>query len=135
MLRHIALYGYDDEEITYRTCLECNIDDYQKIYNRPHNLSPDVCVKNWIEYDSLNLFDECGMERLIMLVAGMLFCIENGGIADDDPVDLAYNAWLAIQDFKTGEFDDLFTPDDLIELKNDIARIDEYFDAHPKLKG
>ncbi|MBS7369178.1 MAG: hypothetical protein KIG62_03390 [Oscillospiraceae bacterium] len=144
MLKHIPYNCYDDDEITYRDSRECFADDYLKIYNGQlnisptngsHRLTPDVCARNWIDYDFSNLFDERGMGRLIMLVAGMLFCIENGGIADDDPVDLAYNTWLVIQDFNTGEFDDLFRPGDLKELKSDIKKIMDYFDQLPKLKG
>lgn len=144
MLKHIPYDGYDDDEITYYDCRKCYVNDYEKIYNGrlnksptdgTHRLTPDVCVRNWIDYDCVYDFDECGMERLVMLVAGMLFCMENGGVPDDDPADLAYNTWLAIQDFSTGEFDDLFRPDDLAALKADIAKINGYFDQHPKLKG
>lgn len=144
MLKRIPYDGYDDDEITYRDCRKCYVDDYEKIYNGPlnkstadetHRHTPDICVRNWINYDSINDFDECGMERLVMLIAGMLFCMDNGGISDDDPAELAYNTWLAIQDFSTGEFDALFRPGDLADLKADIRKINEYFDQHPKLKG
>ena len=144
MLKHIPYDGYDDDEISYHDCRKYYFDDYEKIYNGrlnktstdgTHRLTPDVCVRNWIDYNFVYDFDECGMERLVMLVAGMLYCIDNGGVADDDPVALAYNVWLDIQDFNTGEFDDLFRPDDLKELKADIKKIMDYFDQHPKLKG
>ena len=65
----------------------------------------------------------------------MLWAIEHGGISDEDPVDLAYNTWLALKDFSTGNYDDLFTPEDLVLVKQDIKTLYDYFDEHPLLKG
>ena len=143
MLKHIPLHDYD-EETEYRFCIECNQDYYRKIYegrlNKDpitgiHKHTPDICVRNWINYDSINVFDECGMGRLVLLIAGMLFCIENGGIPDDDPADLAYTAWYDLQDFRTGNYDDLFRPNDLADIKQDVKFLLDYYDEHPALKG
>lgn len=133
MLKHIPLDCYD--EVPYQAVIYDHLNRIEQYFTRAGKKNADRCIKGYIEYEHDGTFDECGMERLVLLVAGMLFCIENGGIADDDPVDLAYNTWLDIQDFNTGEFDDLFRPDDLKELKSDIKKIMDYFDQHPKLKG
>ena len=135
MLKHIPLECYFEDPYTYREVINEHTTKLQQYFTRAGKKNADRCVKGYIEYELDGVFDECGMERLVMLVAGMLFCMENGGVPDDDPADLAYNAWLAIQDFSTGEFDDLFHPDDLAALKADIAKINGYFDQHPKLKG
>ena len=133
ILKRIPLEYYEDSENNYSDIMDSYILECKDLLHT-FGCSSDVCVKNCL-YENEPVTSESGMDYLVMLVAGMLFCIENGGIADDDPVDLAYNTWLAIQDFNTGEFDDLFRPDDLEELKADIKKIMDYFDQHPKLKG
>ena len=145
MLKRIPLDDYiDDDEITYRSCVECYMDDYRKIYEGrlnkdpitgTHRHTPDICVRNRIDYDLNLAFDEFGMDRLVMLIAGMLFCIENGGIPEDDPADLEYTAWYDLQDFCTGNYDDLFKPGDIADIKQDVKTILDYYDAHPALKG
>lgn len=133
ILKRIPLEYYEDSENNYSDIMESYILECKDLLNAL-GCSSDMCVKNCL-YENEPVTGESGMDYFIMLIAGMLFCMENGGIADDDPVDLAYNTWLAIQDFNTGEFDDLFRPDDLADLKSDIKKITEYFDQHPKLKG
>ncbi len=135
MLKHIPLGFYFEDPYTYREVIGEHTNKLEQYFIRAEKKNADCCVKGYIDYEHDGAFDECGMERLVMLIAGMLFCMDNGGISDDDPADLAYNTWLAIQDFSTGEFDDLFRPGDLADLKADIRRINEYFDQHPKLKG
>ena len=145
MLKRIPLFEYkDDDEATYRICVECYMDDYRKLYNNSYNkdqvtgihrTTPDICVRNRIDYDLDRVFDEFGMERLVMLIAGILFCLENGGIPEDDPADLAYTAWYDLQDFCTGNYDDLFKPGDIADIKQDVKTILDYYDAHPALKG
>ena len=76
MLKRIPYDGYDDSEITYADCRESYKSHYNKLYLYDEKRRADKSVKGWIEWDSIEMFDECGMERLIMLIAGMLFCIE-----------------------------------------------------------
>ncbi len=135
MLKRIPYDGYDDSEITYADCRESYKSHYNKLYLYDEKRRADKSVKGWIEWDSIEMFDECGMERLIMLIAGMLFCIENGGIPENDPADLAYTAWYDLQDFCTGNYDDLFKPGDIADIKQDVKTILDYYDAHPALKG
>ena len=35
--------------------------------------------------------------------------------------------------FESGEYDDLFTPEDLVLLKKDIKKIKDYLSEHPEL--
>ena len=100
----------------------------------PHHRNPDERVMGAIALHFPEDFDEEGMDKFIMLVSGMLWAIEHGGIADDDPEDLAYNTWLALKDFSTGNYDDLFIPEDLVLVKQDVKTLYDYFDKHPLLK-
>jgi hypothetical protein len=131
MLNHIALSGYDDDK--YEATKEYYIKKYNR-YSAPGKPA-DKTVRNYIMTFKEEEFDEETMDKLLMLITGMLWTIERGGIADDDPEHLAYNAWYALKDFSTGEFDDLFTPEDLILIKQDVKTLFDYFDEHPSLKG
>ena len=62
------------------------------------------------------------MDKSVGMICGMLFMIEHGEV--DEPI--AYNAAYDIADFETGEYDDLFTPEDLEMLKQDIQKVKEY---------
>ena len=79
--------------------------------------------------------DDEGMDKFIVLAAGMQWAIDNGGISDDDPADIAYNTWDVLKDFLTGNYDDLFTPEDLMLIQKDVATLYDCFDKHPAPKG
>ena len=134
MLKHIGAWCDDGDN--YEKVKAFYTDNYNRVY-RVNNQAeaPDKTVKKTIMTFHAEDFDEETMDKLIMLISGMLWAIEHGGIADDDPKDLAYNVWLAIKDFSTGDYDDLFTPEDLALVKQDIRTLLDYFDAHPSLKG
>ena len=127
---------YETGKKFYQTAYN-NIDSEVKYVGSktPHHRSPDERVKGAIMLHFSEDFDEEGMDKFIMLVSGMLWAIEHDGIADDDPESLAYNTWLALKDFSTGNYDDLFTPEDLILVKQDVKTLYDYFDKHPLLKG
>jgi len=76
-----------------------------------------------------NIMDENGMDKFIAMLAGMLFMIEY----DDVNADQAYGTNYDINDFETGEYDDLFTPEDLKLIKADIKIIKDYLSKHPEL--
>lgn len=78
-----------------------------------------------MEYD----MDENAMEKFVLMITGMLFQIDKGVVE----ADLAYGTNYDINDFKTGEYDDLFTPEDLKLLKADIKTIEDYLSKHPEL--
>lgn len=76
-----------------------------------------------------DVMDQNGMEKLVAMITGMLFQIEH----DEVDVDLAYAVNYDINDFETGEYDDLFKPEDLVLIKADIQTIKDYLAAHPSI--
>lgn len=110
---------------------------YTEYYDQIHRIckNADKCVRGAIALHFSEDFDEETMDKFIMLVSGMLWAIEHGGIEDDDPESLAYNAWSALEDFSTGNYDDLFTQEDFVLIKQDAKRLYDYFEEHPALKG
>lgn len=105
-----------------------------KVENKCY-ISPGPCLKAAIFYYYEIELDENEMDLFFLFISGVLWAINNGGIPDDDPSDLAYNAWLVLNEFATGEFDDLFTPEDLVLIKKDLEKVFAYYDEHPTLKG
>ena len=77
----------------------------------------------------IGLMDENGMDKFVAMLVGMLFMIEH----EDVESDQAFGTNWDINDFETGEYDDLFTDEDLDLIKADIKIIKEYLAAHPKL--
>lgn len=73
--------------------------------------------------------DENGMDKFVAMLAGMLFMIEH----NDVEADQAFGTNWDINDFETGNYDDLFTDEDLILIKEDIRIIKEYLAEHPEL--
>lgn len=136
MLKPIKCDGYDDE--TYESIK----DYYYHEFNSYKELVPlkdgeaitrsVVSVIFWLFTDELDL---CGMDSVVLLLSGMLWAIQNGGIPDNDPDELAYNAWFVLNEFKTGKYDNLFTPEDLVLIKKDLKMVFAYYDEHPTLKG
>lgn len=132
MLKHIEPSCYDEDK--YEAAKRFYERDYINLYKRGGHAADDCVRSATVMYNSED-FDEEGMDKFIILVSGMLWAIEQGGIADDDPVSLAYNVWDALKDFSTGNYDDLFTPEDLVLIKKDVKTLYDYFDKHPALKG
>ena len=134
MLKHIEASCYNEDK--YEAQKAFYVISYDRVcYENEEPETPDKTVRGTLMTFYPEDFDEEGMDKFIMLVSGMLWAIEHGGIADDDPEDLAYNVWLALKDFSTGNYDDLFTPEDLILVKQDVKTLYDYFDKHPLLKG
>ena len=87
------------------------------------------CVNGTYYYQADYIMDENGMEKLVAMIAGMLFMIEH----NDVEADQAYGTNYDISDFETGEYDDLFTPEDLELIRKDIKVIKDYLKQHPEL--
>lgn len=98
-------------------------------------VEPEKAVRAAVEIYYPEDFDEEGMDKLVMLISGMLWSIEHHALPDNDPTSLAYNAWYALLDFATGKYDELFTKEDLPKIKKDVQFLMDYFDQHPALKG
>lgn len=87
------------------------------------------CVNGAYYYHFEDDMNENGMEKFCLMLAGMLFMIEHNGVE----IDQAYGTKWDILDFETGNYDDLFTDEDLILIKADIKVINDYLAKRPEL--
>ena len=87
------------------------------------------CVNGTYYYMLEEIMNQNGMEKLIAMVHGMLFMIEHNDVEPDQ----AYGTMYDIRDFETGEYDDLFSEEDLRQLKADIQIVKDYVAKHPEL--
>ena len=76
---------------------------------------------------SMNYFfeeemEENGMDKLVLFINAFLYAMEHGEV---DP-NLAQELEQYIKDFETGEYDDLFTKEDLSLIRADIETIKPY---------
>ena len=114
-----------DREFAYSEAKEYYLED---LMHRKKETSAIGCV-NWLMEDYSQRMDANGMEKFIIVLASMLFMIDNGSV---DP-DTAYGAKWDILDFETGEYDHLFTPEDLMQIRKDVQTINHFLDANPEL--
>lgn len=87
------------------------------------------CVNGTFYYHYEEEMNANGMEKLVCMIAGLLFQIKHGEV---DP-DQAYGTNWDIRDFETGNYDDLMSEEDLIEIKKDIKIIKDYLEEHQEL--
>ena len=113
-------------ESDYNDVKKCILDDMH-CYYKSHPAS--IAVASTYYYDYEFDMNKNGMEKLIVVVVGLIFQIEHN---DVDP-EIAYGAAYDIRDFDTGEYDDLFTAEDLKLLKADIEKCREYLKKHPEI--
>jgi hypothetical protein len=73
--------------------------------------------------------EENGMKRVALVIMAFLYEIEHGEV----DADLAKAVKWHIEDFETGEYDDLFPEEDLKALKEDMQTAKDYIEAHPEL--
>ena len=83
---------------------------------------------------SMNYFfeeelEDNGMNRLVLFIDAFLYAIEHGATHPD----FIHEVEQYIQDFETGEYDDLFTEKDLSFIREDIAIIKNYLSNHPEV--
>ena len=129
----------DKHDVLQRIPIESNYADLKEfamsefpIYSmtREHlPRAPWYAVNGAYYYVFEERMNENGMEKLTLMIAGMLYQMEK---CDVDP-DQAYGTNWDTEDFETGNYDDLFTEDDLLLIRNDIAKIKEYLSLHPEL--
>lgn len=127
VLQKIPLSGYNLTGCGYKDTKQFDFKMFNQFYNDGCTVIQSVNGTYYYELDTD--MDENGMEKFVAMLAGMLFMIEYG---DVDP-DQAYGTSYDIKDFETGEYDDLFTPEDLKLIKEDIKTIKEYLSKHPEL--
>lgn len=124
-LQKIAMFDYP----------ECGYADVKALYFNSFNqfLEADCTVRQAVNghyYHGIDyLMDENGMDKFVAMLAGMLFMIEH----DDVESDQAFGTNWDINDFESGEYDDLFTAEDLKLIKADIKIIKDYLSEHPEL--
>lgn len=87
------------------------------------------CVNGTYYYHFEEEMNENGMEKLCLMIAGMLFMMEHNEVKPDQ----AYGTKWDVLDFETGDYDDLFTPEDLKLIKADIKVINAYLATRPEL--
>lgn len=75
------------------------------------------------------LMDENGMDKFVAMLVGMLFMIEHNDVESEQ----AFGTNWDINDFESGEYDNLFTFEDLTLIKADIKKIKDYLSAHAEL--
>lgn len=114
-----------DQEFTYTETKECFLDDLNR---KKQEVSVIGCV-NWLMEDYSQSMDANGMEKFVIVLASMLFMIENESVDSDT----AYGAKWDILDFETGQYDHLFKPEDLTLIRKDIKTINCYLNANPEL--
>jgi len=124
-LKRIPMFDYPN----------CDYETYKKIiflfFNEMHREGCTVIESvNGTYYHKIDTtMDENGMDKFTAMLFGMLFMIENNEVEADQACGTYYD----IVDFETGEYDDLFTADDLILIKKDIEVIKNYIAKHPEL--
>ena len=83
----------------------------------------------WLVREDGTVFGDNDMDKFIFLIACMLFMIHH----DTTDEEIAFEVKWDIMDFETGDYDDMFTPEELVYLKADIRKINAYLDEHPHL--
>ena len=80
-------------------------------------------------YDWENDMNKHGMMKFAVILFGVLYEMEKG-VYDKDQ---AFEAYWDILDFETGEYDDLFTPEDLVLIKEDIKTVKNFIEQDATL--
>ena len=114
-----------DREFAYSEAKEYYLEDLNR---RKKETSATGCV-NWLMEDYYQSMCANGMEKFVIVLVSMLFLIDNKSV----DADTAYGAKWDILDFETGEYDSLFTPEDLILIRRDIEMINRFLDANPQM--
>ena len=83
----------------------------------------------WLVREYEILFEDNYLDKFIFLIACMLFMMDH----DTMDEEIAFEVKWDIMDFETGNYDDMFTPEELVYLKADIRKINAYLDEHPHL--
>ena len=130
-LQHIPTeYDYEPEErMGYADLRDWFMEDCARFRYSVPKPSPWHVTVNWNFEQFSTQMDENGMDKFVFMVSGTLLEIRKN---DLDP-NLIYGTMYDIRDFQTGEYDDLFTEEDLVEIRKDIAIIEEYAATHPEL--
>ncbi|MBQ2941621.1 MAG: hypothetical protein IJD97_05225 [Clostridia bacterium] len=80
-------------------------------------------------YDWEDDMNEHGMTKFALILSGMLYEMKKDEFDDKQ----AFEAYWDILDFETGEYDDLFTPEDLALIKEDIKTVKNFIEQDATL--
>ena len=124
-LKKIAMFDYPNCD--YIASKELHFDSFKQFVKSGCTISQAVNGHYYhgIDYE----IEENGMDKFIAMLAGMLFMIEH----NDVDTDQAYGTYYDIKDFESGEYNELFTPEDLKLINEDINIIKEYLSKNPQL--
>ena len=123
-LQKIPFDNYEGD--SYENMIICHTDSFQNIYKRNVEIFKSIrCDLGLYEEEML----QNGMDKFALMLAAMLFEIEKGEIT----TQLAKLTLKDIEDFETGEYDNLFNAEDLVCVKRDINIIKEYLNEHPEV--
>ena len=117
-LKKIPMFDYPDCD--YTTTKDLHFSSFNQYLAEGCTVTQAVNGHYYHGIDST--MDENGMDKFVAMLAGMLFMIQHHEIESDQ----AYGTKLDIQDFETGEYDDLFTAEDLSLIRKDITIIKTY---------
>ena len=123
---HLQKIGWD-EEFSGQDIKGADFDIFNEYFDNGASVRGAVnsTFVQAVDYE----MDENGMAKAVHIIAGMLFEMEHQEVDRQ----LAYEAYMDIQDLQTGEYDYLIPAEDLPLLKRDIAKIDQYLKEHPEL--
>ncbi len=127
LLQKIPLDMYD--EVDYSENKGMYFDEFNKFLHGIIKCNAIQAVKSTYHHSFSSLMDENGMDKFVAMLSGMLYMIEHDMV---DP-DVAFGTNYDINDFESGEYDDLFTLEDLKLIKTDIKVIKDYLKEHPEL--
>ena len=130
-LQMIPYYGdmYDDYKSLREYYSDELFEDYKSSIEGSSDEDKFINFINF-EIEDSSLFGHYDMEQAIAIIGFMLFAMKNDFIFKN----LIDEAYWTIDALKTGNFDELFTDEDLVYLKQDIAAIEEWFCGHPEYK-
>ena len=114
-----------DKDFSYDEIKQDALDSYSRSYSaideedELKHCKIAVVTKLFWEDDCV---EEYGMTLLVLVISAMLFCMKKQAVYPE----LLENVKDYIAYFDTGEYDELFEPDDLKDIKADIAIIKAY---------
>lgn len=118
---------FDYPNCDYITTINYHFDDFNQFLKSGCTVWQSVNGHYYYGFDYS--MDQNCMDKFVAMIAGMLFMMEHNDVEPDQ----AYGTNYDINVFESGEYDDLFTPEDLALLKKDIKKIKDYLSEHPEL--
>lgn len=117
-LKKIAMFDYPNCD--YNATKKMHFDSFKQYVVEGCTISQAI---NGHYYHGIDyVIDENGMDKFVAMLAGMLFMIEHNDVKPDQ----VYKTYCDIKDFESGEYNKLFTPEDLLLIKTDINHIKEF---------